>query len=283
MDANDYSQTILIDGLGQSNSEAKRRWPPMPGVFVDYIDNTEVTFGAGDAKANYDFHRQANVEGDTYVDSPYTWADFTFDQPDLPVWFSDTKVQSSNNKLGVYNPVEKAFRSLALVRGEHPYILVIDDIEKDNSPHTYEWVGNMANDFHTLQYETVELLSATESDALVRYVDDTGPGTPRFLLKVLEAQGDGSTIALKTRDNLGQFGNFERKWLSVERSNVVNPQFKMLLYPHNDGDEQPTTQWNGRQLTITIGDQVDTIDFDNSDARTRMRITREGQVLMDNR
>jgi hypothetical protein len=38
-----------------------------------------------------------------------------------------------------YNPVLRATRSLAVVRGEHPYVLVADDIQKDQHPHLYSW------------------------------------------------------------------------------------------------------------------------------------------------
>lgn len=38
-----------------------------------------------------------------------------------------------------YNPVEYAYRSIGLVRGEHPYGLIIDDLKKDNDIRLYQW------------------------------------------------------------------------------------------------------------------------------------------------
>ncbi len=38
-----------------------------------------------------------------------------------------------------YNPVEKAFRSIAFVRGESPFLILADDIRKDDRERYYEW------------------------------------------------------------------------------------------------------------------------------------------------
>ena len=36
-----------------------------------------------------------------------------------------------------YNPVLYSYRSILTVRGAHPYVLVIDDMNKDGTPHDY--------------------------------------------------------------------------------------------------------------------------------------------------
>jgi hypothetical protein len=38
-----------------------------------------------------------------------------------------------------YNPVEYAYRSAGLIRGQHSYGLVVDDIKKDDKVHLYQW------------------------------------------------------------------------------------------------------------------------------------------------
>ena len=40
-----------------------------------------------------------------------------------------------------FNPMQYVFRSTALVRGTHPYGIVVDDLKKDESPHLYQWAG----------------------------------------------------------------------------------------------------------------------------------------------
>lgn len=37
------------------------------------------------------------------------------------------------------NPVEKAFRTAGIVRGERPYALIVNDIRKDDTARVYDW------------------------------------------------------------------------------------------------------------------------------------------------
>ena len=55
---------------------------------------------------------------------------------------------------------------MTLIRGAHPYVLVVDDIQKDAQPHEYEWVANVANDFHSVGYPTVEMIESSETTAV---------------------------------------------------------------------------------------------------------------------
>ena len=45
-----------------------------------------------------------------------------------------------------FNPVQKAFRTVGLVRGEQPYALVVDDCRKDDGEHLYEWLMQVPDD-----------------------------------------------------------------------------------------------------------------------------------------
>ena len=42
-----------------------------------------------------------------------------------------------------HNPVQRAFRTVAFVREPHPYLLVVDDIQKDSQERLYEWLMQM--------------------------------------------------------------------------------------------------------------------------------------------
>ncbi len=58
------------------------------------------------------------------------------------------------------------------------------------------------------------------------------------------------------------------------------PDFKILLFPHREGAEQPRTEWNAARtrLTVTWSEQEDVIDFtSHGDGRTRLRMTRDGR------
>jgi hypothetical protein len=65
--------------------------------------------------------------------------------------------------------------------------------------------------------------------------------------------------------------------LIVEATNCLDPRFKVLLYPHYSGDALPTTNWDGSNLTVTIGSQTDTFKFiAGADNRTRFTMYRNG-------
>jgi hypothetical protein len=42
--------------------------------------------------------------------------------------------------------VKYAYRTAGLVRGKHPYVLVVDDIRKDDQTHEYEWLMQVPDD-----------------------------------------------------------------------------------------------------------------------------------------
>jgi hypothetical protein len=60
------------------------------------------------------------------------------------------------------------------------------------------------------------------------------------------------------------------------KNQVVNPMFKVLLYPYESGDDLPQTRWSmdHSRLYITLPDHhVDTISFDRSNPDHRPRIS----------
>ena len=40
-----------------------------------------------------------------------------------------------------FNPMQYVFRTVGLVRGPHPYGVVVDDLKKDDAPHLYQWAA----------------------------------------------------------------------------------------------------------------------------------------------
>jgi len=61
----------------------------------------------------------------------------------------------------------------------------------------------------------------------------------------------------------------------IERDAVVEPKYKVLLFPYLTGGLMPVTSWNAATstLTVQVGTQTDTITVDetNSDHRTRFK------------
>ena len=43
-----------------------------------------------------------------------------------------------------FNPMQFVYRTTGLVRGNHPYGFVIDDLRKDDASHLYQWTGMLS-------------------------------------------------------------------------------------------------------------------------------------------
>ena len=52
------------------------------------------------------------------------------------------------------------------------------------------------------------------------------------------------------------------KRLVIERSNVVAPEYRILLFPFRSGETLPTTTFTGNDLSVTLGGQADSYTFE---------------------
>lgn len=281
-------QTVLIDGIGQGGGATPTgadSWPPMPGIFLEYAEGTnngiEFAFGAGDAKPAYDYaascQKTASSEGYECVDTPYRRTDFTYppaaykNKPTFEglskQWMEDKKGQGRMaGPIMEFNPVVKAFRSTLFVKTRSdgvsaPWVLIVDDIKKDDETRKYEFIMNLpwAEEGMEWQYrhahERVEVdMTATEAlqsttDMILKDSRDPGDSGPRLLVRVLRAQGmtrNGfkyhALRRIKIRDRFGVDAKRYARHLVIEALSK-SPDFCVFLYPHNHGDDLPETKW----------------------------------------
>jgi hypothetical protein len=178
-------------------------------------------------------------------------------------------------------PVKKAFRTVILGRGKHPYVLVADDIRKDDSEHLYEWRMNMSPEIATVSIDGRDILLGDETTHREKptlkngFQGTTGlvpkEGDRLLLLRTLDIAlpdlptiqpiPSVSTIEYKKTDDSHQFTGRSMGMGTqvVVGSRSVEPDFLMLLYPHRKGEELPTTSWNEDKTRLTIAwkDQTD--------------------------
>lgn len=285
---NDAHSTVLIDGLGQSGTSTNMHWPTVAGKFLDFQDEQVFTSFAGDAKHAYTYSVAGNnPQGNEPLSTLGIAGPLRF----VDMWYKAPKVltgqdKNLNNYMRVdpikYNPVQRAFRSAMLVRGSKPYALITDDIQKDSITHTYEWSVNTCN-ANTGEYDMAMMAGATNTDAILyRTRDNADPRQPRLLVRVIDGKGDAVPIQLV--DEVNALNNRVMR-LVVSRSNIVAPDYKILLFPHYAGDALPTTTFDGTTLGITMSDgQKDNIVFSpNADGRNRVQLTRlSGQYVGTN-
>ncbi len=294
---NDGHSTVLIDGLGEAGCSVSNYWPSMPAHFVEFRSQPMATLFSGDASPAYDYSWDWSVLGGgsgyqpyssylgTGLITPWRWVDLMYSPPaDLTgvnAWM--TNYVRANPTL--FNPVQRAFRTAMLLRGSTPYVVVVDDIQKDNGPHTYDWsvntIGMNTSSGFADPNPDVSFVSAPDAtNAVFYHAADTNGYQPRLLVRVLGANGSATPIQLV--DQIDAAGN-RLKRIVVSRSSAISPAFKILLFPHLPGTALPTTVWSNNLLVVTMADgQTDHLYFNsNADGRTRIltyRIAGPGAV-----
>ena len=222
-----------------------------------------------------------------------------FEKTDPRIWDEDTWPNRLPN-----NPVERAFRSIAFVREGHPYLLVVDDIQKDEKERLYEWLMQTGMDtaLATIEGNDIVLCDATvptdqdgfaqppkgSRELLVRVLDMNDPARshdyqsrPSFRLETFERKDTLSPEAVKGALAGSRSFGLDRRLVVASRS--VAPQFKILLFPLHAGETLPVTTWNSdhTQLTILAPGQSDTVSFAaGNDGRTRIKLERAGKAAV---
>jgi hypothetical protein len=197
-----------------------------------------------------------------------------------------------------HNPVQRAFRTLCFVRGDHPYVLVDDDIQKDQAEHLYEWLMLTGPNTDLAKIAGDDLILC---DASVNHDKDGTPqpqkGAPELLVRILQANAPAQAIDFQQSENPrleilekkdllqsegGRSFGVDRRLVIPSRS--VAPDFKILLFPLRAGEALPKTQWiddKHTALTISSNGVTDRFAFSQGeDGRTGIQIDRDGQATV---
>ena len=289
-----YHNVVTIDGRGQG-------YFTPPGDWISESDTNGVVTAVTDAKYCWDWRwiKSSFTESEDSLkkrDLGGFWesAKLLQDRAPLPSWERDPKVATyyrgfADREHGDprmwddedawvlrtrWYPVQKAFRTVLLVRGKHPYVLVADDIRKDDAEHLYEWRMNMPADIRPVSINGSDMLlgdgttKVGSPDLRHAFQGTTGlspaKGDRLLLLRTLEiAIPDQPTlqpvpivgsIEYKKTDDSHQFTGRSMGMGTqvVIGSRSVEPGFLMLLYPHRHGEELPVTSWNDDKTRLTV-------------------------------
>ncbi|MGA2502232.1 MAG: hypothetical protein ABSH20_31195, partial [Tepidisphaeraceae bacterium] len=281
-------------------------FPTPPGHLLEVVDGPGqlYTIMAGDAKTAYDYcindklksvepakGRNERAYPGVVNDMLSRWPDGRYVLVENRNSFFQWKEKFAPN----YNPVQYAFRTILFVRGKRPYALIVDDIRKDDTPRNYRWSMNCTNAFgppsgmfadaqgKPVASSLILTPGATATEATLLHVPDQGdaPGLPRLLLRDVSELDNSRqpAIAIKSlldRDMAKEAPPSNRVF--VDRNRVVEPNYKMLLFPYRTGEKLPRTTWDKASDTVTIDLQngtVDTVTFNRgADNRTRIRFVR---------
>lgn len=185
-----YHSAITIDDRGQG-------YFATPACWLDYVDKPEATFGVIDYKYSFDWLWIKSPVADIMSGkkTETMWQDGVYGETarKLSGYYPGAKPQRDPlRKVAEYfagsignNPliwhedtwpmrlpnyqVEHAFRTAGMVKGAHNYMLIVDDLKKDNQERLYNWNMPMPLD--------VEVVSIKQ---LVEVTQGTGHGDLGF-------------------------------------------------------------------------------------------------------
>jgi hypothetical protein len=289
---------VMIDGQGPSTPPAR---------CVAFIDVPLATFIATDLAVPWSYSSNSiepAKDRSKTVALPYAWNHFRLHPSPLP-WM-ELPVEGVPNWLTSRKPeplgtnpapfvgwtprkpvIKRAYRTAGLVRGIHPYAVVMDDIELDGKIHDYTWNLTIADDVALGSVRRVGGDTWPMAE-LVLEEQSPPPGgrKRRLLVRFLEARGlldEPATIETVTLPD-GSNGKPMSFPKLVVRSKAVAPNYKAVLVPLREGQQPPKTTWNDDHTVLTVAwpDQADTIAFSpHADGRSRLAIARDGTAVID--
>ncbi len=162
-----------------------------------------------------------------------------------------------------FHPVEHAFRSVGLVRGRHPYVVIIDDIRKDDYVRPYEW--RMMG-----EHGTESMAGLGEEDLVLTETrgSEARRGAPMLLIREV------GPSACRLENDQGR---------TCVSTDAVEPRFRLLLVPFRKGGEisKTTVDESGEFVTLQWRNQQDTLQFTvGRDNRTHLSVQRDGEEIL---
>jgi len=199
-----------------------------------------------------------------------------------------------------WNPMEYVYRSAGMVKGNHSYSIIIDDLKKDANQHLYQWTAMSAKGVWKAEYPNLPTgaLVLAHDDKLEKdwakgtEVAPLNPkkGDPMVLLYSIAESGEGNNLKIEVAKegknlNGAQFTNFESAIPSYNRivldRNATQANFKILMIPFTYGEELPTISANANKATIFWKDgQKDVLEFKVANNRTSVAVIRGGKVIV---
>jgi len=321
---NSYDNSIVhIDGIAQGMK------PPAVNI-IDQRDAGAATIITADLSYAYNWQwfygwPMPGVEGRELPGAPWVpeHADpYKLGWPEADSWLPhDISNQPDLGFEGLWqmkkriNEVAYAFRTAIVARGEKPYVLIVDDVKKDDQSRLYEWYLATPYDleFAGIFHNNIVL---QESSAGRAFVADKG--SKRLLVRMLNNYdmpeknpyfydtptfiegvkfGTHQSLARQakngTRYDVGT-ALFSRLDVPLRKD---QGDFVVLLFPYETtvagkdqyyehplgATELPETSWNAdkTQLTVKVGEQTDIFTFEALESGQRkVTMTRNGKTVL---
>lgn len=284
----EYHSCLLVDDMGIFVTQKDGNKARQPGKVLNFSDTGPLAQITGDATYAYSWEwhwetRSASQDHswlgtNNWTKVTETWNDFRY-VPGTEVyhnipWYDfghwNTPFMLERMIKRPYNPMQRVYRTMGLVRCERPYMLIIDDIQKDNDVHNYKWLAQTANDLVISGTD----VNIADNDYRCDVIMSEPNGNRKLLVRVLNNEGyTGGVPAILETLTPGINGVSPITRLVVE-ANVVAPDFKVLIYPYTDGDPLPVTNWNPNhdELWVTLDGESKIFEFDKNNGLTNLNL-----------
>jgi hypothetical protein len=213
-----------------------------------------------------------------------------------PWWSNYTYSNFITTSRAPYNPMQYVFRSTALVRGKHPYGIVIDDVKKDDATRLYQWAAMLNGGVWKAK---VDGLAANQIALASTGVDPDlsssaakpeivpKPGDPLLLVTApgMDSSGDGSLPLMQVEtapgpvERDGKTRYHDR--LMINRR-AASANFRVLLLPVRAGEALPEVRWDAtsQSASVSYPGQRDSLDFKISQEHRTLLTARRGELVM---
>lgn len=166
------------------------------------------------------------------------------------------------------NNMDHVIRTVTMCKGKHPFLIVVDDAAKEkNEKADYTSYIQLATDL------TLDKIQETGKKNGLYDVIVKDKKNRKLLIRIIDH--NNYKIGNQIQANFGELkqtdGNYfvkrkkvmKRQRVAFEASQVVSPDFKMLLFPLAPGDALPETVWNKNktELSVKWKDETQTIRF----------------------
>ncbi|KAI9002103.1 hypothetical protein DFJ74DRAFT_696608 [Hyaloraphidium curvatum] len=271
------------------NPNRTGNFPTPPGRILELTDQGSWALVAGDASAAYRYGMATYSAGTQFSTgiprSSFLWPGVMDYLNKYDATYNATFAQPLMVRNLTFNPLDFAIRTLVLVRGAQPYVIVHDNVRKDNTAQSWRWSINSAEGFAPGLsryfvdsagrgvYSSLRMRpNATRSEAHFWHspIDDAA-GRARLMVRdlgqhaadpsqpaiFLDSRPPGQNISYLTYgiDNNNPNGGYVRvqtNRIIIQRDNVVTPDYTVLLFPYMDGSPLPTTTWNGDRSVLSV-------------------------------
>ena len=184
-----------------------------------------------------------------------------------PWWATSNYVNYIATSRAPFNPMQYVHRTVGLVRGAHPYGLIIDDLKKDEQTHLYQWTAMLNGGVWQAEMPGLAAnqiaLAWRQGDpkidsAAAKPMIVPQPGEPLLLVCALGMQesGDPALPLLQVqraegpKDRKGTTAQYYDRLLISRRANAV--AYRVLLLPIRAGEPLPAATYDAATRSAIV-------------------------------